>query len=351
MLKQKNTIHVITEYNRKVHIETYWKDCFRDDDFNDYDVNIIDGSHISHDSFLWADTYYKNTQLRTIMDMILRGEIKNGDVFVFVNAWNFVAVPLSYFKDEYGMDIKLIGFWGNALFNQESPMWQRFKRKYKTWGRDFEHSLFQSYDMNCFLCEEQATLYFNKYPRLKRKGNWEITGFPFEYVTKKVIQKEKADIVLFPYEINSELQVKVFQGLSVELPEYQFIYAQEHHNNRMLYLDLLRRSKAVFCGREAEANPVVLWEAMINGVYPMVPDKLMYYYMFPSKYHYPRDLSSAKNNKFLYLLRNRFQMSDSVKKVMSNYEDEKQSLYEDANILTELYYGNKRFVNILNSMK
>jgi len=347
----KPTIHVVTEYNRKVHIETYWKDCFRDEDFNEYNVNIIDGSHISHDSFLWADTYYKNTQLRTIMDMLLRGEIKNGDVFVFVNAWNFVAVPLSYFKDEYGLDIKLIGFWGNALFNQESPMWQRFKRKYKSWGREFEHSLFQSYDMNCFLCEEHATLFFNKYSRLKRKGNWEVTGFPFEYIAKRVVNKPKEDIVLFPYEINSDIQVKVFQGLSSELKQYQFVFAQEHHNNRMLYLDLLRKSKSVFCGREAEANPVVLWEAMVNGVFPMMPDKLMYYYVFPSKYHYPRELSSAKNNKFLYLLRNRFQMADFVRGVMDGYEDSVQGLLEDAEVMRVKYYGNERFLKVLNKLK
>jgi hypothetical protein len=346
----KPTIHVVTEYNRKVHIETYWKDCFRDEDFSEYDVNIIDGSHISHDSFLWADTYYKNTQLNSIMNMILRGEIKNGDVFVFVNAWNFLAVPLSYFKDEYGMDIKMVGFWGNALFNQESPMWQRFKRKYKTWGREFEHSLFQSYDMNCFLCEEHSTMFFNKYPRLRHKKNWSITGFPFEYISKGVIKKQKEDIVLFPYEINSDLQVKVFQGMSVELPQYQFIYAQEHHNNRMLYLDLLRKSKTLYCGREAEANPVVIWEAMENGVVPMVPGKLMYYYVFPERYHYPKELSSAKNNKFLYLLRNRFQMVDYVRGRMEGYEEVLEQLKEDSKDIRERFYSNKRFLQTLKEL-
>lgn len=350
MLNNKPTIHVITEYNRKVHIETYWKDCFRDDDFKDYNVNIIDGSHISHDSFLWADTYYKNTQLRSIMDMILKNEIKNGDVFVFVNAWNFISVPLSYFKDEYGMDIKLIGFWGNALFNQESPMWQRFKRKYKNWGRDFENSLFQSYDMNCFLCDEHSELFFKKYPRLKHHNNWKVTGFPFEYIPKRIVHKEKSNIVLFPYEINSDLQVKVFQGVSSEIRDYQFIYAQEHHNNRMLYVDLLRKSKAVFCGREAEANPVILWEAMLNGAYPMVPDKLMYYYVFPEKYKYPKELSSAKNNKFLYLLRNRFQMVEFVREILDSYESKKKEIYEDARVITEKYYSNNKFLNVLKQL-
>ena len=284
------------------------------------------------------------------MNMILRGEIKDGDVFVFVNAWNFLAVPLSYFKDEYGMNIKMVGFWGNALFNQESPMWQRFKRKYKTWGRDFENSLFQSYDMNCFLCEEHSTLFFNKYPRLKRHKNWDITGFPFEYISKRLVKKEKTDTVIFPYEINSDLQVKVFQGISSELNQYEFVYAQEHHNNRMLYLDLLRKSKALFCGREAEANPVVIWEAMINGVVPMVPGKLMYYYMLPERYHYPKELSSAKNNKFLYLLRNRFQMSDYVKRCVEGYEDAILQLHEDAEVIKEKFYSNKRFIQTLKKL-
>lgn len=284
------------------------------------------------------------------MDMILRGHIRNGDVFVFVNAWNYITVPLSYFKDEYGMDIKMIGFWGNALFNQESPMWERFKRKYKTWGRDFESSLFQSYDMNCFLCEEHSKLFFSKYPRLKYHSNWNITGYPFEYISKRVIKKEKSDIVIFPYEINSDLQVKVFQGISSELPQYRFVYAQEHHNNRMLYLDLLRKSKTMFCGKSTEANPVVIWEAMVNGVFPMVPGKLMYFYVFPLQYHYPKELTVAKNNKFLYLLRNRHQMTDFVKRSMENYVNVVDQLKEDADVIKNKYYSNKIFIETLKSI-
>lgn len=343
---RKPTIHLITEYQKKGRTETYWKECFKDIDFQNYDVNIIDGTNTYHDSFLFSDTHYKATQLKLIMDLIIKNGVKRGDVFIFVNAWNFIAAPLSYFKDEFGMDFKMIGFWGNALFNQDSPMWQRFKKRYKNWGREFEKALFDAYDLNCFLCQEHFTLFKRKYGRLK--SDYAITGFPFEYLTRKIQILPKEDIIVFPYEINyNEIQANIFRGLRSDLPEFQFIFARENHNSRVHYLELLSKSKILFSAQKFEYDPVILWEGMLYGVFPIVPDRKMYHYFFPKNYQYPPELTFPKNNKFLYVLRNRMQLQDFIKETFDSYNDRKDQILIDAREMGEKYYSNKPFLEKL----
>lgn len=342
----KRTIHVLTEYSGLNKIESYWRECFKDEDFSEFDVNIIEGHPASHDSYLWSDTYYKSTQLKQLLDMMQKHDIKKGDVFVFTNAWNYVAVPLSFFRHEFGLDIRLIGFWGNSLFNQQSPMWKRFKNRYKGWGRDFELALFNAYDMNCFLCEEHWKLFHRKYQYIKGayKTHVSISGYPFGFLSRQVLgETKKSKIIVFPYDINDDIQVTLFKGLASELTDYEFVYAQKEHNHRWKYKLLLKEAMGLFCGKNEEHDPVMLYEGMLNGVIPMVPSRLMYYYFFPEIYQYPTELSAPKHNKMLYVVRNRMQLQDFICERIDNYDKYYERLKSDAKEIGEKYYKNDIF--------
>ncbi len=114
------TIHVVTEFKRDTKIESYWYECFHDEDFHGYDVNIIDGTFTPHDSYQWSEAFFKSVQLRFLLDMVLRNKIMDGDVIVFANAWNYAAIPLSYLRDEFRWNVHLIGFWGDSLFKRDT---------------------------------------------------------------------------------------------------------------------------------------------------------------------------------------------------------------------------------------
>lgn len=344
------TIHVVTEYQPWSNLESYWKECFYDSDFSGYGVNIIDGTLLRKESLLWGDTIYKTSQLKIIVDMVHNNEIKNGDIFVFTNAWNFVAMPLSYFKNEYGLDIKMIGVWGNSVFNQHSPMYSRFKRKNKKWGREFELSLFKSYNFNCFLCQEHLDLFKRKYQTIGKNSQYAVTGYPFEYLKKNVINEDKENTIIFPYEIVDNLEVGVFKNLQYELPEYQFSIAREYCNSRLHYVKFLRKSKALFCARRFEYDPVLIWEAMLNGVYPILPKLGIFEELFPEKYTYPKELVVPRNNKYLYVLRTRFQLKEIVKQVIERFDSNLQELYADADRIGSKYYSNQPFTEILKSL-
>lgn len=346
MVVGEQTLHIVVDYtpfNNK--IETYWRECFKDTDFAQFKVNIIEGSILNHDSYLWADTYYKSSQLKSIMDMVNRNQIKSGDVFIFTNAWNFTAVPLTYFRYEFGLDIKMIGFWGNALFNQFAPISQRFKGSKRTWGRFFEISLYKAYDLNCFLCDEHWQLFRNKYQQIEGIYNTEvaITGYPFEYLTRAISDEVKQKKIIFPYEVNDEFQVSIFKGLQTDLPDYEFVFARKTHNHRWQYRQLLRESMGMFCGARLEFDPVVLYEGMLHGILPFVPQRLMYQYVFPEYYQYPTFLSRPRTGKFLSMVRNKLQLRDFLLERLDSYEKWKDVVKKDAVELGEKYYSNKPF--------
>lgn len=350
-MSDKRTLHILVDYTPFDNkIETYWRECFKDQDFDEFDVNIIEGQMIQHDSYLWSDTKYKVSQLNSILDLVQKNKIKNGDIFIFTNAWNFVAVPLSYFRYEFKLDIKLIGFWGNSLFNQASPMWWRFKKSKKGWGRDFESSLFKAYDLNCFLCQEHWELFQRKYAQVQGAYLTEvaITGYPFEYLTRNIPEIEKSNKIIFPYELNDEFQVQIFKGLGSEIQKYDFVFAREIANNRWKYKLLLNESIGMFCGARTESDPVLLYEGMLHGLIPFVPNRLMYQYVFPEYYQYPSMLSKPKNNKFLYVVRNRIQLEDFIQEKLDNYSKWKDIVKKDAKELGDKYYRNEPFKLLLN---
>jgi hypothetical protein len=171
-----------------------------------FDIVVLDGTLIDHDSFLHADTHFKSVQLKRILDLFNEGRVVDGDIFVFGNAWNYIAIPLSYFRDEYGVEIKLVGFWGNSMFNPHSPMHNRFLRKHRTTAKFFERSLYESYDLNCFF----DGLQYNKFQtffgeKFARTSKSEITGYPFGYL--KDVLKAKGILTTMSVDGQSGLQV------------------------------------------------------------------------------------------------------------------------------------------------
>lgn len=356
------TIHVVTEFKRDTKIESYWYECFHDSDFHDFDVNIIDGTLLDHESYLYSDTFFKSTQLRVILDMMGRGKIKDGDVFVFTNAWNYVAIPLSYFRDEFQMNIHMIGVWGDSLYNHDSPMWHRFKLIRKDWGRQVELSLFNAYDMNCFWSQTHWEMFKGKFTSLKgdETDKWSgqvvsryaITGYPFGYLAKEreVNKKEKkVPTIAFPYNLRFDAHSALISGLMADLKEYEIVLAQDIANNRLAYNDLLDDAKLMVSFNKTEINPVLLYEAMLCGVIPLVPDHLVYQELFDDAFRYPASLSIPKNGKILYLHRSRHQLERIIKDCIDNYDELLPKCVENAKYLGG-FYSNEPFLKMLHEV-
>lgn len=324
--------------------DAYWRECFFHTDFDRYKVRIIEGQYQRYESFLFSDISFKHQQLRTLLDLFAINEIKDGDVFVFANAWNYVAVPLSFFRYEYGLDIKMIGFWGNSVFNKTSPMVRRLKMK-TDWGYNFEMSLFKTYDLNCFFSEEHQKMFSSRHKSVKEAGV--VTGFPFGYLKDEVKQKPKQNLVFTPWPVKDEIQLRVWKGMRGDHhKDLLFIDSWRTHTTREKYKELLKEAKFLFCPKEMDNDPVLIYEAMLYGVVPFLQRKQLFQMLFSDEYLIP-EIQMAKKNKYLYMMRHRMMLSDFFTDRIDNYDEWKVKVETDAIEFGQKYYDNQKFLNEL----
>jgi hypothetical protein len=199
-------------------------------------------------------------------------------------------------------------------------------------------------------------MFFTRYGKQKSNAaNSVVTGYPFGYLMKKwpdnPLELEKENSVILPFWLGDHDQAIVYEGLSGEFPQYKFYYAQRTHNHRTRYLELLSKCKIMFCGMSLEYNPVLLWEGMLAGVYPMVPDLGIYKTMFPEHYQYPQNLTiTSRRNPILKIVRNRLQTVYIIKDLMRDYEENMERLVKDAYQIGNQYYSNKPTLKLLKNI-
>lgn len=332
MTERTKKIYLVIDPNDK---EVYWREFAHNHGFA-----ILEGQYIDSESYLLQDSYYKNAQLRTLLNLFAKNQIRNHDVFVFTNAWNFVSIPLLLLSQEFKIDIKTIGIWNNSLFNPQSPMARRLTNK-KQWGRNFEVTLFENYDLNCFLSEKHKLRFFNR--NYNNKVDWpaEIVNYPFEHL-KTVIDVEKEDIVFSPYPVLDEHESVLFKGLGFDI-NFQVVDGSKMHRGE--YLNLLRKSKFIFIPKYLAHEPLLVYEAMLNGVVPIfLHQPLIKDYFYPEFYFQIKTQEKFLNRR-LELIRNRISVIDFIQKKIDNYDYWKQYVKDVALKSTE--YLNKPMLTLL----
>lgn len=341
----KPNLFVFTDFSPiNDYSDVYWRECFFHKDFDQYNVRIIEGQYQRYESFLFSDVSFKHQQLRTLLDLFAINEIKDGDVFVFANAWNFVSVPLSFFRYEYGLDIKMIGFWGNSAFNKHSPMVKRLKMK-SEWGYNFEMSLFKAYDLNCFFSDEQQKMFLSRHKSSEHVGV--VTGFPFGYLKDTAQQKKKQKIIFAPWPVKDEIQLRIWKGIRSEHHDkFQLIDSWRTHTSREKYKQLIKEAMFLFCPKEMENDPVLIYEAMLHGVVPFLQRKQLFQMLFPDEYLIP-EIKMLKRNKYLYMMRHRLVLSDFFIDRIDNYDEWKTKVQLFADQFGQQYYDNQKFLNEL----
>ena len=79
------------------------------------DVVVIEGGEVPPSTTPGAflnfsgTNIYKSRQIQKISEMITRGEVKDGDYFLYTDAWNPTIIQLRYMADLLGIDIRIGG--------------------------------------------------------------------------------------------------------------------------------------------------------------------------------------------------------------------------------------------------
>ena len=281
---------------------------------------------------------YKSKQLEQIGEMFCKGEIKNGDYFLYTDAWNPTVIQLRYMASLLSVDIRIGGLWHAGSYDPHDFLGRLIGDK--PWVRHAEMSMFECYDDNFFASDfhidmftdvfyEDYVIDFDKISRV---------GWPMEYLKNSLDSykgMEKRDLILFPHRIAPEKQLDIFRDLAEQLPEYEFVVCQERELTKNEYHNLLGEAKIVFSANLQETLGISWYEGALVDAIPMVPDRLSYSEMalpeFTYKSEWTEDYFSYR--KFRGLL------VDKIRNYMENYDDYLVSLEKQRTKLNKNFFS------------
>ena len=194
-----------------------------------YEIEVIEGpidipEATTPGAFLnfGGTNIYKSAQMEKISRLFCEGEVKDGDHFIYTDAWNPTIIQLKYMSQLLNIPIMIHGFWHAGNYDKNDFLGRLINSQ---WVKTFEKSLAQAIDYNWFASDYHLNMF------RKNFGFKEIelfrTGWPMEYLEDTFTPVEKRDIILFPHRIAPEKQLNIFKDLAKELPEYEFIVCQE----------------------------------------------------------------------------------------------------------------------------
>lgn len=272
---------------------------------------------------------YKAVQLEKISRMFCEGKIKEGDQFLFTDAWNPSIINVKYMSTLLNIPVKIHGFWHSGNYDKNDFLGR--VNGDASWLYHTEQALFNAIDHNHFATEFHINLFAETYGEtsdnewqetLKDKGKIIRTGWPMEYMPstlEKYKWMKKKDLILFPHRIAPEKQVEIFRDLARAMPEYEFIVCQDEQLSKHEYHTLLGESKIVFSASKQETLGISAGaEGPLLGAIPLSPDRLSYSEIFENypNFLYPSEWTEDWNS---YIV-NKDKIIQRLKYIMNNYD-------------------------------
>ena len=266
---------------------------------------------------------YKSKQLEQIGEMFCAGKVKNGDYFLYTDAWNPTVIQLRYMAELLGVSIRVGGLWHAGSYDPHDFLGRLIGDK--PWVRLAEQSMLECYHDNFFATEFHIEM-FKKAFQLKPyaygdyKTEFHRVGWPMEYLKNSLDSykcMEKRDLILFPHRIAPEKQVDIFRDLAEQLPQYEFVVCQERTLTKNEYHNLLGEAKMVFSANLQETLGISWYEGALVNAIPMVPDRLSYSEMALPEFKYP----SEWTEDFTTYRANRHKVVNQIIEYMEHYDD------------------------------
>ena len=263
------------------------------------DVTIIEGpadiaGEPTPGAFLdFAGTnIYKSAQVAQMSMFFREGKVKDGDHFVFADAWHPGILQLKYMLELLQIKGTIHALWHAGSYDKHDFLGRLIGNK--PWVRLTEQALFHSIDKNYFASNFHIELFLNTFGEdCAIQEKIVRTGWPMEYLTPVLqadtVGTEKQNLILFPHRNAPEKQLNIFEDLKNELPEYNFMNCQEHKLTKKDYHKLLGEAKMVFSANLQETLGISCYEILRTGGVPFVPNRLSYSEMYEDIFLYPSE--------------------------------------------------------------
>ena len=293
---------------------------------------------------------YKSKQLETIGEMFCKGEVKNGDYFLYTDAWNPTVIQLRYMAELLGVDIRVGGLWHAGSYDPHDFLGRLIGDA--PWVRHAEKSMYCVYDHNFFATNFHIEMFVRTL--FGPDNPWEEddvadalagncnkikrVGWPMEYLKNSLDSYKgmpKRDLILFPHRVAPEKQLDIFLDLKEQLPQYEFVVCQERSLTKNEYHNLLGEAKLVFSANLQETLGISWYEGALVDAIPMVPDRLSYSEMALPEFKYP----SAWTEDFSSYRKHRGDVANRVVQYMDHYNDYLVSLDKQRTKLNKDFFN------------
>ena len=283
---------------------------------------------------------YKSQQMLEISRLFANGEIKDGDYFLYTDAWNPTVIQLRYMAELLGVSIRIGGLWHAGSYDPHDFLGRLIGDK--PWVRNAEMSMYECYDQNFFATDFHIDLFTDT-----MMDNYDIdinkairVGWPMEYLANSLDSykgMQKRNLILFPHRVAPEKQVEIFRDLKEQLPQFEFVVCQEQTLSKNEYHNLLGEAKVVFSANLQETLGISWYEGALVNALPMVPDRLSYSEMAVDEFKYPSEwtesFESYKANKDKIVA----QLVDYVE----NYESYLPALLKQTDLLKKEFFDGR----------
>ena len=286
---------------------------------------------------------YKSKQLEQIGEMFCNGKVKNGDYFLYTDAWNPTVIQLRYMAELLGVDISIGGLWHAGSYDPQDFLGRLIGNK--PWVRNAEQAMYDCYDDNFFASEFHIDLFSESLDIDEDKTH--RVGWPMEYLKNSLDSykgMEKRDLILFPHRIAPEKQVDIFRDLKEQLPEYEFVVCQEQQLTKNEYHNLLGEAKMVFSANLQETLGISWYEGALVNAIPMVPDRLSYSEMALPEFKYPSTWTEDYSSYRKY----RGDIVNKIRDYMENYEDYLPSINKQVTKLNKEFFSGTALYGAIN---
>ena len=295
---------------------------------------------------------YKAKQMQQIGELFCNGKIKDGDYFLYTDAWNPTVLQLRYMAELLGINIRIGGLWHAGSYDPQDFLGRLIGDK--PWVRNAERSMFETYDNNFFASDFHINMFVDTF---KEFGNYvglttdktkvRRVGWPMEYLEGSMSAykgMDKKDIILFPHRIAPEKQPDIFYDLKDALPQYEFVVCQEKELSKNEYHNLLGEAKMVFSANLQETLGISWYEGCLVDTMLLVPDRLSYTEMAIDEFKYP----SEWTQDFKSYQKNKKQLVQKIDFMMTNYKKIIPQIWKQKQQLQEKYFSGKQLYGDIN---
>ena len=291
---------------------------------------------------------YKSKQLETIGEMFCKGQVADGDYFLYTDAWNPTVIQLKYMAELLNVDITIGGLWHAGSYDPQDFLGRLIGDK--PWVRHAEMSMYECYDDNFFATDFHIDLFLETLGEDFDMDSDKAVkvGWPMEYLANSLDSykgMQKRNLILFPHRVSPEKQVEIFRDLKAKLPQYDFVVCQDQELSKNEYHNLLGEAKLVFSANLQETLGISWYEGALVDAIPMVPDRLSYSEMALPEFKY----DSTWTEDYDAYQENSDKVVKQIVEYMENYEDFLPSLNKQITKLKkEFFSGRELYKAIVN---